>query len=948
MKRIFIIFILVFFVSKLFSQSIYSGGEADGFSYGLYAEADNPMLSIYSGSTHDGFSYSEHEEADNPQLSIYYGGDADGFSWLNHEEADNPQLSFFSGGDADGFSWLNYEEADNPQLIFYSGGQADGFAWLNFEEADNPQLVFYSGGQADGFAWMKYEEADNPMAMIFSGGQADGFAWENYNLNFSWEGDVALDPNNWFNPGNWSPNAVPTITDDIEIPVVVSGEYPEISGAAESKSVIIYSGASTTINTDGSYTTGGAFVNDGTFTMLADASGRASFIDNGTISGTGTNTIQTFMSGAAYHYVSSPIECPDTDPLSNATSDLFTAGCSGFNSYFYTYDESYDLDSNPLTAPGGAFDPDNLVPGWTYAHGGAGSPHNLKETTGYAHYDNCDKTVNFIGIPNTGTFNYNNLSYTNNDPMPGPLPNFYDGWHLVSNPYPSSIDWDAVSTYAGNLDDFDNAVYVWKGDATTGAYEEYVNGISGGTGLLNRYVPPGQAFFVHATTDNADFQIKNSFRAHSTATYLKNSNTNDLENLLKLQITKNGINNYTTVYFTDNSTTEFDGNTDAFKLFGAYSQAPQIYQITPEQQLKLGINAIPTDSLFGYTIPLGIRSINGGNAQISVNEITGIESSHIYLEDLLLDSIQSLRNSPVYDFNLAAGDISDRLQLVFIKNNAPLIIETIADTEIFEDSLFIFSVKNKFSETDLGDSITLSATLVDGAELPDWLNFSSAQEQFYGTPLNQNVGNLTIKVTATDLLNYRTSQIFNLEIINTNDAPVVQNNIPDQVAETGVFFEYQIPENTFFDEDLGDSLSLSMSSDNVANEWLFFDSETNTIVGIPVNAGTYEITITAHDLVGATVYDDFKIKVTENSTYISENNIQIELYPNPTTDFFRVESGTFKVENVEIVDVTGKIIDNLQFITNNSEIDVSGFPDGIYFVKIQTENGVFVEKLIKE
>jgi hypothetical protein len=73
----------------------------------------------------------------------------------------------------------------------------------------------------------------------------------------------------------------------------------------------------------------------------------------------------------------------------------------------------------------------------------------------------------------------------------------------------------------------------------------------------------------------------------------------------------------------------------------------------------------------------------------------------------------------------------------------------------------------------------------------------------------------------------------------------------------------------------------------------------------------------------------------------------VNIYPNPTAGKLRIESGELRIENVVIYDVFGKI----QKIENwgvESAIDISHLPTGIYFVKINTEAGEVVRKVVKE
>ncbi|MCL2435925.1 MAG: T9SS type A sorting domain-containing protein, partial [Lentimicrobiaceae bacterium] len=72
----------------------------------------------------------------------------------------------------------------------------------------------------------------------------------------------------------------------------------------------------------------------------------------------------------------------------------------------------------------------------------------------------------------------------------------------------------------------------------------------------------------------------------------------------------------------------------------------------------------------------------------------------------------------------------------------------------------------------------------------------------------------------------------------------------------------------------------------------------------------------------------------------------INLYPNPTTGELRIENGEWRINNVEVFDVYGKKIttNHLSLTT----IDVSHLSNGIYFLKIYTESGVVVKKVVKK
>ncbi|MCA6972399.1 putative Ig domain-containing protein, partial [Pectobacterium carotovorum] len=104
---------------------------------------------------------------------------------------------------------------------------------------------------------------------------------------------------------------------------------------------------------------------------------------------------------------------------------------------------------------------------------------------------------------------------------------------------------------------------------------------------------------------------------------------------------------------------------------------------------------------------------------------------------------------------------------------APVVSGTIPAQNIAQGgSLNITIPAGTFTDPD-GDTLTLRATLADGSALPSWLTFNAATGTFSGTPGNGDVGNLSIRVTATDGSNASVSTSFGLTVTNVNDAPVV-------------------------------------------------------------------------------------------------------------------------------------------------------------------------------
>ncbi|WP_406628073.1 putative Ig domain-containing protein [Pectobacterium carotovorum] len=198
-------------------------------------------------------------------------------------------------------------------------------------------------------------------------------------------------------------------------------------------------------------------------------------------------------------------------------------------------------------------------------------------------------------------------------------------------------------------------------------------------------------------------------------------------------------------------------------------------------------------------------------------------------------------------------------------NDAPVVSGTIAAQSIAQGgSLNVTIPAGTFTDPD-GDTLTLSATLADGTALPSWLSFNPATGTFSGTPANGDVGNLTIKVTATDGSNASVSTTFGLSVTNVNDAPVVSTPIPPQNVAQGGGFNFTVPDGTFSDPD-GDSLTLSatLANGSPLPSWLRFDPTIGTFSGTPGNAdvGTLVIRVTATDGSNTSISTSFSLTVT--------------------------------------------------------------------------------------
>jgi hypothetical protein len=101
---------------------------------------------------------------------------------------------------------------------------------------------------------------------------------------------------------------------------------------------------------------------------------------------------------------------------------------------------------------------------------------------------------------------------------------------------------------------------------------------------------------------------------------------------------------------------------------------------------------------------------------------------------------------------------------------------------------------------------------------------------------------------------------------------------------------------------------------------------------------------------GVVLYGDTNCQLVTSVSEVQATGAAVELFPNPATNEFKVQSSKFKIESIEIFDVIGKKVYEMRLISDvqHPTVGTGRFPAGIYFVKIKGENTEVVVKLIKE
>src|SRR5690606_33626817 len=124
------------------------------------------------------------------------------------------------------------------------------------------------------------------------------------------------------------------------------------------------------------------------------------------------------------------------------------------------------------------------------------------------------------------------------------------------------------------------------------------------------------------------------------------------------------------------------------------------------------------------------------------------------------------------------------------------------------------------------------------------------------------------------------NSVFNLNIVNVNDAPTVAVPLADQSYHEDKKFSFAIPTGTFDDVDFihGDSLTYSatLADGKKIPSWLKFDAATRTFSGETDDSGIWNVKVTATDLAGGSVSDIFAFKVVDDDEHCQQDNSSSE------------------------------------------------------------------------
>ncbi|MDR2823846.1 MAG: T9SS type A sorting domain-containing protein [Prevotellaceae bacterium] len=415
---------------------------------------------------------------------------------------------------------------------------------------------------------------------------------------------------------------------NIKTALNVSDAY-QISSSNKYKNITVQAGRQLTLAS-------GISIEAETLTLKSDATGTATFINNGTAN-IATANVEQYLSTAdsrEWYYLASPV--------SGASSSVF-----GENDKLGYYNEATTSYTSPFD------NPETLTAGHGYVVKLDASAEN--------------PTYTFSGSLNDGAVNIPVTRTGDDDDK--------RGFNLVGNPYPSYLDWDLAST-SGNVQST-----IWTRTFDGGMVFKTYNADSqvGDDDQTIAHIAPLQAFWVRVNdgATSATLDLTNDMRLHNDGSDAGlRAPRIETRELLRLQVS-NGTNTDNAVILFDNRATDDFDSYDSEKMSNDNAAIPEIYTLAGTETVV--INTF-TGAAADREIALGFRTGVAGIFTISAITLNNLEK--ITLTDNVAGVEFDLTTGD-YQFSSDVEDTDTRFTLAFRAPQTPTNISN-AQTSDFQ------------------------------------------------------------------------------------------------------------------------------------------------------------------------------------------------------------------------------------------------------------------------
>lgn len=584
-----------------------------------------------------------------------------------------------------------------------------------------------------------------------------------------------------------------------------------------------------------------------------------------------------------------------------------------------------------------------------------------------------------------GSFNHP-LSYS----VTGSLVN--DGWNLMTNPYPSEVDWNRVSANLSGP----RAFYVF--DYQINSYRTYLaTGAETGTGNGSRYLPHSQSFMVKVNTTGQSLTYQESYKTNNGVAFERSMGEEESSSLA-IQLERNGMRDESLLFFADDSHENYDAF-DALHLASPNENAIQMALISSDNQ-PLIIDSRPFTS--DINIPVTVKMPEAGTYNLIVAEVNNLPlGACLVIEDVVTGQSRSLVSGTEMQVTINAPFEGIRFR---IHGFAPAQV-LITDATCFgvADGSLDITVPSSDWSVKLSDEANDLEYLSNGSVTMDGLSAGSYQLEVINpaegcgsdnrvfvieepaaitaeilsaenVPCNTGeTGSVAWKVNNTDWFSY---EVRNHQDKLIRTAEVEGNSVMVESLPTGI---YSIKVHTVcgsqtLEVDLRDNLAPTIVVDAPQN--VVLDSEhssfwlnamttnTSSVIWSISNGlngegemfevsieeeGVYSYTATAKGNYCETIASGtFEIKrLLSNDNHTAISTLQ---QPNQITLTFG--SDFDKMATVRLLDATGRIVINKAVVSTNGQtlvMNTASLSTGVYTLQVLSDKDIlFTEKIFRK
>jgi hypothetical protein len=344
----------------------------------------------------------------------------------------------------------------------------------------------------------------------------------------------------------------------------------------------------------------------------------------------GSIEVQSYITGSAgtnyyMHFVGAPVEDTTTGWVKKVRLQQFDM--THLDTYAFEWDATVDTTSGQPWV--------NVYPYWY--------PVPAADGLTLSNYVAGTDTIIMEGYPIAGDVSYTIRHYNNNH------------LELISNPFPSAIDFDDFAD--------DNSTYIqdkyWIYSASSGNYVARSNG-SGGS----QYIQYGQGFFVE-TKANGNISFTDDYKAHNTVTF-RETNPNELS--MHVRGGSIGFEDDLYIRFLEEGASGGIDDFDAKKWNSVSAGATMIRSIAAGGA-ELAINMMPIEDLYtNTTVPVYFECGEEAEYTFTFEGTDSFEDdSEIWLEDLQAGTDWMLLsdNDFSYTFTASPGEERYRFNIHF-------------------------------------------------------------------------------------------------------------------------------------------------------------------------------------------------------------------------------------------------------------------------------------------